>query len=130
MLIFISMNIKKIIREEIDDLKWITDIKPSLLNKIIIFEPLIDIEGFNKVKELIQVYDENVDIVGTEPDCTYIHHLLINLNGGVAYGCEFDEIPRVTTLNKLHDNIRWYVKNNSKKYENPETINGWTFFGF
>jgi hypothetical protein len=130
MLIFIGMNIKKIIREEIEGLEWIENIKPTLLNKIIIFEPLIDDEEFDKVIEMIQLYDNNVDIENVKREYAFIHHLVIDSNGFVAYGgIDDEEDLNSETIDRFHENVDWYVNTTrSSLFQNPEKINGREFF--
>lgn len=125
------MEIKKIIREEIQGFEWAEKIKPTLLNKVIIFEPLINKEEFDKVKELIQLYDKNVDIEGIETDFSYTHHLLISLSGYVAYGGTnyADAHAHSHMINEFYRNIDWYVSERKPyDFQNPERINGRYFF--
>jgi hypothetical protein len=123
------MNIRKIIREEVEDFEWVENIKPSLLNKVIIFEPLIDIEEFDKVKELIKLYDKNVDFEVFTVGFIYIHHLLIDLGGVVAYGGINHRGPDSQTMKELHENMDWYISERKSEYfQNPERINGREFF--
>lgn len=123
------MNIKKIIREEIEDFEWVENIKPTLLNKVIIFEPLIDTEEFDKVIELIKLYDKNVDLEDLEMPFIYTHHLLIGLTGYVAYGGINYRGPNSQTMKEFHENIDWYIsERRPEEFQNPERINGRKFF--
>jgi hypothetical protein len=125
------MGIKKIIKEEIQGFEWTEKIKPTLLNKVIIFEPLIHYKEFDKVKELIQLYDKNVDIEGLKIDFSYIHHLLISLTGYVAYGGTnwADTHAHNQMINEFYENIDWYISERKPNdFQNPERINGRDFF--
>jgi hypothetical protein len=125
------MEIKKIIREEIQGFEWAEKIKPTLLNKVIIFEPLIHYKEFDKVKELIQLYDKNVDIEGLKIDFSYIHHLLISLTGYVAYGGTnwADAHAHNQMIEEFRENIDWYISEGMPEdFQNPERINGRYFF--
>jgi hypothetical protein len=52
------MNLKKIIKEELkDELDWIIKSNPSLHNKIIVFEPMIDSDEFNHVLDKLNTFN-------------------------------------------------------------------------
>jgi hypothetical protein len=83
---------------------------------------------YDKVKKLIQLYDKNVNFDDFEIGFSYVHHLLIGLNGDVAYGgSNYKEDSQM--IKEFHENIDWYIsERRPEEFQNPERINGRKFF--
>lgn len=149
------MNLKKIIKEEINlDLDWIKDSKPSLYNKVIIFEPMIDEDEWEVVsRDLVahnQVFGENIkwssnkeikDSSPLEDNVIFLHHLVI-LNDGrtfhgsldtetfsemIDHGYTEDEI-RKSDYEYFHDDILRFIGDFKSQLDEPEYINGRDYF--
>jgi hypothetical protein len=121
------MNLRKIIREELGDFDWTDDIKPSLRNTIIIFEPMVtETEFYENVVDSLN--DTDISKIKIFDTFSYIHHLLIDSNGLVAYGgSNYGE----SSYHDFHSDINHYVKNNpSRDFNNPIKIDGREFFNF
>ena len=93
------MNLKKIIKENsFDDLEWISQSRPSLHNKIIFFEPMIEsgefidhvlpkLEGINEMGDNIRWWSEHYKKLSLFiPFNDYLHHLIISVDGRMVYG--------------------------------------------
>jgi hypothetical protein len=122
------MNIKRIIREEMDDLDWIRETNPDLLNTALVFEPLITNEDYETVKKLIQRYEPNTDIDDIDMDEDFIHHILIGLTGYVAYGGTNSEDIDDDVIDELRQNMDWYIEHKSSIFSNPERVDGRKLF--
>ena len=126
-------SIRRILREEMGDFDWIRDTNPSLLDSIIVFEPMITEEDYGKVLNILENSGENIHTntgsINTLNPFTYydyLHHLLINVNGRTVYGgtnynnnVEYDD---------LNDNIDDYISSFSDVFPNPTRIDGRKYF--
>lgn len=113
-------------------LDWIIESNPSFKNKIIIFEPLITEDEYNIVLDGLLKFDEgfytyNGSLGGLRPfnSYDYLHHLVIGLDGIVAYGGANSN--SLGNYDEMMDAIENYVRGN-KKFNNPEIINGREYF--
>jgi hypothetical protein len=130
--IFINMNIKKIIREEIGDFDWIKDTNPSPLNTIIVFEPMITEDDYSKVLEVLEL-DESVhtntghiNTLNPFMSYDYLHHLLIDVNGKTVYGgSNYDDYEE---REDLEENIVDYTSTFPHRFKDPIRVDGRKYF--
>lgn len=148
------MNIKKIIRESIDDLDWIRDVSPSLLNSIIYFEPMINREEWDQVlsrlRSHIVTWDENIvwwsgNILAYSryhpiEEGAYLHHLVISLNGKAVWGglnsdAVFDlydegysDFDIVNNYGQYSESIQSFVDSHPDHFSSPQMIDGRRYF--
>ena len=120
------------VNESEDDFDWIKDVNPSLLDSIIIFEPMITEEEYGKVLEVLEL-DENIhthtghiNTLNPFGGYDYLHHLLINVNGRTVYGgANYTDDEEYDDLNH---NINDYVSTFSNLFPNPTRIDGRKYF--
>lgn len=147
------MNIKRLIKENFDDLSWIKSSKATLRNKVIEFEPMLNFEEWDQVLDLLMshviTFDEDIvwwgggvllDAFQPIDDDQYLHHLLISKNGRMvfgamdpdmvedlrSYGWSEDEIAN--NWDHLHENIDSFIDEHPGKFGSPETIDGREYF--
>jgi hypothetical protein len=136
---------------ESDDLDWIRSSKPTLHDKVITFEPMIDIEEYRVVKDQIKQHNnwgDNVSWWRTgsldggpmfETD-QLIHHLIIGLDGKMVYGgidsyeidVLFEDGWSDEEIRNAYDDkyvdIDTFIESNENHFYNPETIDGRKYF--
>ena len=143
------MSLRMKIRESLDDFDWIRDVKPSLLNKYIYFEPMIDSETWIKVKKQLMshsnVWDENIrwwggyDLKSFDPmkrnDIIYLHHLIIANNGRMLYGGMkdyevgdmiadgYNEYEIINSFEEFDQDAKEYIEK-SDLFSSPEMVDG------
>lgn len=128
------MNLRKIIREELGGFDWVGDIEPSLKNTIIVFEPMINKEEFDKVIELLEEMDGNLCVasggyireLNPFKYYEYIHHLIVDIFGRVVYGAGY--FNNNEQIEELRGNAITYISRFRNKFENPNKIDGREFF--
>jgi hypothetical protein len=107
---------------ESTDLDWIKNTKPSLRNKVIVFEPMIDSGEWEKVVDLLMAhvleYDEeifwwggrNLDEFNPMTDAPYdpqlLHHLIINGDGRMVFGAMDADMHEELLNDYTEDEIR------------------------
>jgi hypothetical protein len=113
-------------------LDWIIESNPSFKNKIIIFEPLITEDEYNIVLDGLLKFDEgfytysgSLERLKPFNSYDYLHHLVIGLDGRVAYGGANSNI--LGNYGEMMDAIENYVRGD-KNFNNPEVINGREYF--
>jgi hypothetical protein len=144
------MNLKKIIKEELkDELDWIIKSNPSLHNKIIVFEPMIDSDEFNHVLDKLNTFNEMGDNIrwwSKRPLNDYkplnvedyLHHLIIGLDGRMVYGALWeigDLIDQGYTEDQIRNDyedkdydINNFIDSSPDNFNSPEKINGREYF--
>lgn len=126
------MNLRKIIIEELDDFDWIKDTNPSLLNTIIVFEPMITEDDYSKVLEVLELdknihtYTGHINTLNPFMSYDYLHSLLIDVNGKTVYGGSNynDYEERVD----LEDNIVNYTSTYHNRFQDPIRVDGRKYF--
>jgi hypothetical protein len=138
---------------ESDDLDWIRSSKPTLHDKVITFEPMIDIEEYRVVKDQIKQHNNWGDNVGwwhtgsldgpmfeTVETDQLIHHLIIGLDGKMVYGgidsyeidVLFEDGWSDEEIRNAYDDkyvdIDTFIESNENHFYNPETIDGRKYF--
>jgi|688.fasta_scaffold158508_2 hypothetical protein len=118
---------------ESEELNWIIESNPSFRNKIIIFEPLIIedeynivIDGLLEFDEDLYTYSGNLEELRPFTSYDYLHHLVIGLNGVVAYGGANEHNNE--DWGGFMDNVENYIGNYYKNFNNPEVIDGRKYF--
>lgn len=144
------MDFKKIIREEIGEWDWIKDSRPTLHNKIIVFEPMIDFDEYKKVRDKLIAFNglgDNIrwwtekDLIGFNPmdDTNYLHHLIIASGGRMVFGSlDSYEVQEYLhdgytedEIRNLYDNdedIDLFIDEYPREFDNPERIDGRKYF--
>ena len=145
------MNIKRIIREE---LEWIRETKPTLNNKIILFEPMIDQKEWGKVEDKLIRYNDNFDgeivwwsgeslggwSLEHSPNIPLIHHIIISDTGKMVFGAmNSDHYDLLLDMVDDEDDIRWefqdlkenieqFILGNPGEFDVPQSIDGRDYF--
>lgn len=142
--------IKKIISE--NDLDWIKDVNPSLKNKIIFFEPMLDLNEWEKVNRFllshVVTYDEDIlwwsgrDLDSWDPigEDEYLHHLIISKDGRMVFGGMdnyeadfllgdgYSESDIRNSYEGYWENVDYFMEEHSHDFDTTETIDGRRWF--
>ena len=127
----VIMTLKNIVKESEDDFNWIKDVNPSLLDSIIVFEPMITEEDYGKILEVLELDEDIHTMTGhintLDPFYSYgyLHHLLIDARGKTVYG---GSNVNDEEYNDLNYNINDYVSTFSHRFPNPTRIDGRKYF--
>jgi hypothetical protein len=117
--------------KEKDDFDWIKDTNPSLLDSIIVFEPMITQEDYGKVLGVLESDEDihtttgHINTLDPFYSYGYLHHLLIDARGKTVYG---GSNVNDEEYNDLNYNINDYVSTFSHRFPNPIRIDGREYF--
>ena len=137
---------------ESGDLSWIKNSKATLKDKVIVFEPMLNFEEWNRVLDLLMshvvAFDEDIVwwsgglLDGWNPleEGQYLHHLLIANSGQMVYGAMdpdmadtlrddgFSEDEIANDYEHYYGDIDLFIDDKPSKFDSPETIDGRKYF--